>query len=337
MNRECHIAIIGSATLAGEAVLDLLAEKEFPIADLSLLGVGDDVGSTQFYKEKSHRVQDIAEFDFAGVDIAIFIGDAQLAEQYAETAADTGAAVIDSTGCFAEEDDIPVVVAQVNPEAIAEYGARNIISSPSSLSVAVVTVVAPLYRQLGLRSLQVSSYQSVSDYDKSGIEELAGQTAALLNSREPQSSVMQKQIAFNILSQVGELTDSGYSSVEQRFMSDIQRLFNNDYLPVSATCVQVPVFYGHAASVHLELDVPTSLWDVKDMLATVDGVDLVEDSDVISPVTDASGNETIYVSRIRTGLVNENSIDLFVLADNVRNGVALNCVQIAEYLIARHI
>lgn len=337
MDRKFNVAVVGASGLVGEAVVDFLGQREFPVENLYLLASDNSAGSTVFFKEKSHRVELLSEFDFSQVDIAFFCVPAEVSEGYAQQAADAGAVVIDSSVHFRLDADVPLVNADVNPEAVAEYSIRNLIASPGSLVNSLVPVLVPLYRQLGVRSIELSACQAVSSAGRGAVEELAKQTAALLNSREPQSERFAKQIAFNVLPQVGAADDSGYSSEELSVIREVQKLLSDETIRVQVSCTQVPVFFGHAQSVQIQTESPTDTWEVTDILSAQAGVSLSEEGEFATPVTEAAGNEELFVSRVRGGLSSSNDIGLYIVADNIKKGAALNSVQIAELLITQYL
>ncbi|MBY4675148.1 aspartate-semialdehyde dehydrogenase [Marinobacterium arenosum] len=340
MDRKFNVAVVGATGLVGEAMLELLQQREFPIENLYPLAGENSAGKTIFFKEKSHKVGLLSEFDFSQVDIALFSAGGEVSAAYAPIAADAGAVVIDNTSCFRNDPDVPLVVPEVNPEAIAEYSIRNIIANPNCSTIQMLVALAPIHRQVGIRRINVATYQAVSGSGRAAVEELAAQTAALLNAREPQTNVYAKQIAFNVLPHIDEFQDNGYTREEMKMVWETRKILADDQIQVNPTCVRVPVFFGHSEAVHIETHSPISAWEVRELMAAAPGVELLDEQTAggyPTPVTEAAGKDAVYVSRIREDLDGENGIDLWVVADNVRKGAALNSVQIAELLVQQYL
>lgn len=339
MNRTFNVAVVGATGLVGEAMIEMLDKRDFPVEKLYPLAGDNSAGQTIFFNEQSHKVGLVSEFDFSQVDLAMFTAGPAVAAEYAAIAADAGAVVIDNSGFFVNDSDIPTVIPEVNPDALIDYNLRNIVASPDSNTINMLVALAPIYRQIGLRKINVSTYQAVSGSGRKAVEELAGQTAALLNAREPITDVYSKQIAFNLIPHVGGFEDNGYTRAEMRLIWETQKILGDDQVQVNPTCVRVPVFFGHSEALHVEACSPISAYEIRDMLLDAQGVEVLDeqtDGGYPTPVTDATGSDQVFVSRIRDDLHNENGINLFVMADNVRKGAALNSVQIAEVLIAQY-
>ncbi|MCV6590056.1 MAG: aspartate-semialdehyde dehydrogenase [Marinobacterium sp.] len=340
MSRKYNVAVVGATGLVGEAMIEILEQREFPVENLYPLASDNSAGKTIFFNEQSRKVELLDSFDFSQVDIALFAASDDVAMQYGPVAAREGAVVIDTSAAFMDEPDIPLVVADINPQQLVDYNLTNIVVCPGGASVPLLTALAPLHRQVGIHRLNITVCQSVSGNGRAGVEELAAQTAALLNTREPQTRVFSKQIAFNLHPLAGAVADNGATSTELQIIRATRALLGNEYLDMHVSCVQVPVFFGHSATVHIETDSPISAWEVRDLLLEIPDLDVIDEPDAggfATPVTEAAGNDQLYVSRIRNGLDNENSIDMFIVADNVRKGAALNSVQIAELLIAHYL
>lgn len=337
MNQGINLAVVGATGLVGEAIVEILEQKELPLEGITLLDSDKGVGTTLQFNDKSCRVESVSDFDFSEVQIALFSGSDELSEEYAQVAADQGCIVVDCSRVFSEEYDVPMVVATVNPEQISEYSNRGIISTPSPASVPLLTAIAPIHRQAAIKRINVATYQAVSSAGKPGVEELAGQTARLLNGQTPESSVFDKQIAFNALPLVGSLLENGYSSEEMSLVLSVQKVLGNDGLMVNPTCVQVPVFFGHGEAVHIECWDPISAEEVKELLSYNQGIQLIEEGECATAVTDAAKNDEVFISRIREDISCENALDLWLVADNVKQGTALNCVQIAEVLVNQYL
>jgi len=329
MSKTYNVAVVGCDTLVGEAVLTLLEEREFPVA--SIYAVADDAGGRVTYKDRHLKVEPLESFDFAQAELAFFCIDEALAEEYAPKAAATGCVVIDDSPCFRLEDDVPLVVAEVNPEKLAGYAAQNIIAGPGTNAILLTTVLKPLFDAAGIARINAVTLQAVSGKDKAGVEELAKQSTAMFNLQSMDSNVFDKQIAFNLLPQIGAFLDDGYSREEVKLAWETSRILEQD-VPLNATCVRVPVFHGHAMVLHIETVEFIGVDKAADLLAKAPAVNLMLD-DVPAPATDAVGEDAVLVSRLRQDSSHERGIDLWLVADNVRKGAALNSIQIAEILI----
>ncbi|EAR61757.1 aspartate-semialdehyde dehydrogenase [Neptuniibacter caesariensis] len=340
MSQGYNVAVVGATGMVGEAILEILEQREFPVAELFLVASENSAGKTLQYNDKSHRVVAIDDFDFSQAQIAFFTAGGAVSEEYAQIAADQGCIVIDNTSAFRYEYDVPLVVPEVNPEAVAEYPNRGIIANPNCSTIQMLLAVAPIHRHASVKRINVATYQAVSGSGKSGVEELAGQTAKLLNAQTPETNVYPKQIAFNVLPLIDELQENGYSREEMKMVWETQKILGDESIMVNPTCVRVPVFFGHSEAVHIECWDPISAEEVRELLGHSAGVEVVDSSEeggYATPVTEAAKNDEVFVSRIREDISCENAINLWVAADNVRKGAALNSVQIAELLTQQYI
>lgn len=337
MSQGVNLAVVGATGLVGEAIVEILEAKELQFESLTLLDSEDNVGTTVQFNDKSHRIESISEFDFSEVQLAMFAGTDEISEEYAQIAADQGCVVIDCTRAFCDEYDVPMVMATVNPERIAEYSNRGIISTPAAVAAPLLSIIAPIHRQASIKRINVATYQAVSSAGKSGVEELAGQTARLLNGQTPEMNNFAKQIAFNVIPQVGEVLENGYSSEEMSLVRDVQSVLGDDGLMVNPTCVQVPVFFGYGEAVHIECWDQISAEEVKELFSYTDNISLIDEEGGATSVTDAAKNDDIFISRIREDISCENALDLWLVADNVKQATALNCVQIAEVLVNQYL
>ncbi|WP_286239074.1 aspartate-semialdehyde dehydrogenase [Neptuniibacter halophilus] len=340
MSQGYSIALVGATGMVGEAILEILEQREFPVENLYLLASENSVGKQIQFRDKSYRVEAVDEFDFSQAQIAFFTAGAAVSEEHAQVAADQGCIVIDNTSCFRYDYDVPLVVPEVNPERIADYQNRGIIANPNCSTIQMLLAVAPIHRHASVKRINVATYQAVSGSGKSGVEELAGQTARLLNAQTPENKVYPKQIAFNVLPMIDELQDNGYSREEMKMVWETQKILGDESIMVNPTCVRVPVFFGHSEAVNLECWDPISAEEVRELLSHAEGVEVIDGQDeaeFATPVSDAAKADEVFVSRIREDISCENAINLWVVADNVRKGAALNSVQIAENLIRHYI
>ncbi|WP_299176986.1 aspartate-semialdehyde dehydrogenase [uncultured Neptuniibacter sp.] len=339
MSQSINVAVVGATGMVGEAILEILEQREFPIDSLFLLASENSAGKHIQFNDKSHKVERIEEFDFSQAQVAFFTAGSAVSEEYAQLAADQGCVVIDNTSHFRYDYDVPLVVPEVNPERIAEYPNRGIIANPNCSTIQMLLAVAPIHRHASVKRINVATYQAVSGSGKSGVEELAGQTAKLLNAQTPESKVYPKQIAFNVLPQIDEVQDNGYTREEMKMVWETQKILGDESVSVNPTCVRVPVFFGHSEAVHIECWDPISAEEVRELLNHSPGVTVIDNSEELyaTAVTDAAKNDDVFVSRIREDISCENAVNLWVVADNVRKGAALNSVQIAEILIQQYI
>jgi aspartate-semialdehyde dehydrogenase len=340
MTKTFDVAVVGVTSLVGEAIVELLAEREFPLGAFYPLAdeqsAGNSIGNKVEFGGKYHTVRDVAEFDFAQVQIALFCAGSAVAEQHATRAARTGCMVIDASPCFRADDEVPLVIPEVNPEAIVRIAQRNIVASPDSATVQLLVAVKPIYDAVGIERINVVSYQAVSAYDKAGVEELASQTIALLNMQDVKHQVFPRQLAFNVLPQIDTLEDNGYTRDEMKMLHESQKILADEAMFINATIVQAPVFFGHSQAVHLETGTKLAAQEARKLLRRAPGVKVVDEAKpggYPTAVTDAAGQNEVFVGRIRDDISHPQGLDLWIVADNVRKGAALNVVQLAELLV----
>ena len=335
-----NVAIVGASGAVGEAMLEILQERKFPIDNLYLLASERSAGKRLDYCGKKIKVENLAEFDFSQVQIGLFSAGGSVSAEYAPKAAAKGCVVIDNTSHFRYDDDIPLVVPEVNPESIADYKKHHIIANPNCSTIQMLVALKPIYDSVGIKRINVATYQAVSGTGKEAIDELAGQTAKLLNGQPIESKVYPQQIAFNALPQIDSFQDNGYTKEEMKMVWETQKIFADSELMVNPTCVRVPVFFGHSEAVHIETASPISESKVRSLLEQASGVEVIderEDGGYPTAVGDAAGQNATYVGRIRQDISHPNGLNLWIVSDNVRKGAALNSVQIAEILIKQYI
>src|ERR1700761_1148008 len=330
------VAMVGATGAVGETLLSILAERDFPVSELVPLASERSAGGTVDFAGKSIVVKNLADYDFDGVDIAFFSAGGSVSRVHAPRAAAAGAVVIDNTSEFRYQDDIPLVVSEVNPHAIAQYTTRGIIANPNCSTMQMLVALAPIHRSVGIERINVATYQSVSGAGRSGMEELGKQTAALLAFQEVEKSKFPKQIAFNVIPQIDDFQDNGYTKEEMKMVWETRKILEDELIRVNPTAVRVPVFYGHAEAVHIETRDKITAEQARELLEQAEGV-VVQDErragGYPTPVGDAAGQDPVFVGRIRADISHEHGLDLWIVADNVRKGAALNAVQIAELLI----
>lgn len=335
--KKLNIAVVGATGAVGESMLEILAERQFPIDKVYALASERSAGKTIAFNNKSIIVQDLDQFDFSKVQIALFSAGGNISEKYAPKAAAKGCVVIDNTSFFRYETDIPLVVPEVNPEQIADYKNRNIIANPNCSTIQMVVALKPIYDAVGVTRVNVATYQSVSGSGKKGINELAEQTRLLLNGLSVDPKVYKKQIAFNVLPHIDEFQENGYTREEMKMVWETKKILNDQNIQVNATTVRVPVFYGHSEAIHLETRDKISVNQAKKVLKEAPGIILMEDNDYPTAVTEGTMQDAVYVGRVREDISHQRGLNLWVVADNVRKGAALNAVQIAEILIAEYL
>ena len=337
MIKEVDIAIIGATTSVGETLLEILEERKFPVGQIFLLDSEASSGARLEFSGYALKIGDIASFDFSRVQLAFFVSTEEVSKEYVKKAASEGCMVIDRTPAFRNDKDVPLIIPEVNEAALEGIGKGEIVSSPSCNSIQMLVALKPIYDSVGIKRINISTYQSVSGSGKSAAEELASQTAALLNFRDVKCKTYPKQIAFNVLPQVGELLDNGYTNEEMKLIHETQKVLNDDSIMVNATAVRVPVFIGHAASINIETKEKISVSKVNELLSQASGIELTNQSEWPTPVTEAAGKDSVFVGRVREDMSLENGLNLWVVTDNMRKGGATNAVQIAEILVKLYI
>ncbi len=340
MSRTFDVAVVGATGAVGEAMIEILEQRNFPVDTLYPLASARSAGKSIRFRGKSITVTDLAEFDFSKAPIGLFSAGGSISEEYAPIAAAAGCVVIDNTSHFRRDEDIPLVVPEVNPHAIAGYTNRGIIANPNCSTIQMLVALKPIYDAVGIERINVATYQAVSGTGKEAIEELAKQTAQLLNGKSAETEVYPKQIAFNALPHIDTFQENGYTREEMKMVWETQKIFEDESISVNPTCVRIPVFYGHSEAVHIETRDKIGLEQVRALLAEAPGVELLDercDGGYPTPVTEAAGQDPVYVGRLREDISHPRGINMWVVADNVRKGAALNSVQIAELLIAEHL
>ncbi len=336
MTKTYDVAVVGATGAVGETMISILEERNFPVGTLYPLASERSAGKIVSFRGKSVRVQSLDDFDFSKAQIGLFSAGGSISEKYAPIAGAAGCVVIDNTSHFRYQEDIPLVVPEVNPDAIAEYKNHNIIANPNCSTIQMLVALKPIYDNYGIERINVATYQAVSGTGKEAIEELAAQTAALLNVKPVESKVYPKQIAFNVLPHIDVFQDNGYTKEEMKMVWETKKIFGDESILVNPTCVRVPVFYGHSEAVHVECKQPVRAEEVRELLQSAAGVTVLDERKAggyATAVTESAGNDPVFVSRIRNDISHPNGINLWIVSDNVRKGAALNSVQIAEKLI----
>jgi aspartate-semialdehyde dehydrogenase len=332
---------VGATGLVGETMIRVLEERKFPICELYPLASNRSLGKSVQFNGKSYGVGDLASFDFSKADIGLFSAGGEISRELAPKAAAAGCIVIDNTSEFRYQDDIPLVVPEVNPHAIAQYKARNIIANPNCSTIQMLVALKPIHDAVGIERINVATYQSVSGAGKEAVEELATQSAALLNGQGPvQARIVPKQIAFNCVPQIDRFEDNGYTREEMKMVWETHKIMEDPTIRVNATAVRVPVFFGHSEAVHLETRKKITVEQARALLKKAPGVAVMDErkpGGYPTAATEAANRDTVYVGRIREDISSDRGLNLWVVADNVRKGAATNSVQIAEIMVRDYI
>lgn len=339
MSKQYDVAVVGATGAVGEVMLSILAELKFPVNNVYALASERSVGKRVAFGKTLLTVQNLDDFDFSQVQIGLFSAGASVSAIYAPKAAAAGCVVIDNTSQFRYDDDKPLVVPEVNPHAIARYTQTGIIANPNCSTIQMLVALKPIYDAVGISRINVCTYQAVSGTGKEAIEELAGQTAKLLNAKPIDCAVYPKQIAFNALPHIDTFQDNGYTKEEMKMVWETRKIFEDDSIAVNPTCVRIPVFYGHSEAVHVETREKISADAARQLLAKANGVTVIDehkDGGYPTAVTEAADTDAVFVGRIREDISHATGLNLWVVSDNVRKGAALNSIQIAEVLITDH-
>lgn len=332
--RSYNVAVVGATGAVGNEMIKVLEQRNFPVKKLTLLASERSLGKDLTFHGKSIPVEVLTENSFAGIEIGLFSAGGSVSEKFAPIAAAQGCVVIDNTSAFRMVPDIPLVVPEVNPEAIALYKNRGIIANPNCSTIQMVVALKPIYDAVGIKRIVVSTYQAVSGTGKKAIEELSLQTQALLSFKEPVAKVYPHQIAFNCLPHIDVFLENGYTKEEMKMVNETKKIMNDSSIMVTATTVRVPVFYSHSESVNVETKKKITADEVRKLLSAAPGVMVVDNpgNKEYPLAINAAGRDETFVGRIREDESIPNGINLWVVSDNIRKGAALNAVQIAEIL-----
>lgn len=336
MSKKFNVAVVGATGAVGETMLSILEERNFPVENIVALASSRSAGSRIRFNGKTIVVEDLEGFDFKGVDIGFFTPGASVSKTHVPRAVEAGCVVIDNTSQFRYDDDIPLVIPEVNPDAIADYKNRGIIANPNCSTIQMLVALKPIHDAATIERINVCTYQAVSGTGKEAIEELAKQTAELLNGRKAVCDVYPKQIAFNVLPHIDDFQKNGYTLEEMKMVWETRKIFEDDAIQVNPTAVRVPVFFGHSEAVHIETKNKLSAEEVRNLLRNQPGITLVnehKDGGYPTAVSEAAGKDPVFVGRIREDISHPRGINLWVVSDNVRKGAALNSIQIAEILV----
>lgn len=334
--KELSVAIVGATGIVGSTLIELLEQRQFPVKRLCLLASERSLGKRFSFRGSYISVQTLTEFDFAGIDLAFFTAGSAISSLHVPRATAAGAIVVDNTSKYRMESAVPLVVPEINADQTQRGLQTRIIANPNCSTIQMVVVLNPIHKAVGIKRINVSTYQSVSGAGTRAMEELAKQTANILNGKEITAEVAPVQIGFNVIPQIGAFTESGYTEEELKMVHETQKIFDDATIQVNPTCVRVPVFFGHSLALHIETHQQLGVPDANQLFCSAPGVKLVnsnQENSFPTPVTHAPGQDMVYVGRVREDLSCDNALNLWVVADNSRKGAALNSVQIAEELV----
>ncbi len=333
------VAVVGATGAVGREILTTLSEREFPADDVVALASERSVGARVSFGEKEElKVQDLSRFDFKGSEIVLSSPGATVSAEHSPRAAKAGAVVIDNTSHFRMDPDVPLVVPEVNPDAIAGYERRHIIANPNCSTIQLVVALKPLHDLARIKRVVVATYQAVSGSGKAAMDELFNQTRGVFMNHPAKPDIFPKQIAFNTIPHCDAFMEDGSTKEEWKMMAETKKILD-PAIKLSATCVRVPVFIGHSEAVNVEFESPISEEEAREALREAPGITLIDrrlEDSYVTP-TECAGEDPVFVSRVRTDPTVENGLSLWVVADNLRKGAALNAVQIAEHLVADYL
>jgi aspartate-semialdehyde dehydrogenase len=333
--KSFKVAVVGATGAVGNRMVEVLEERSFPVEEITLLASARSIGKTLRFRGKEIPVRELKEDSFGGIQIALFSAGASISRKFAPLAARAGAVVIDNSSAFRMDPTAPLVVPEVNPDAVLSHS--GIIANPNCSTIQMVVALKPIYDAVGIKRIVVTTLQAVSGTGKRAIEELRQQVCAITNGQEIKKEIYPHQIAFNCIPHIGAFLDNGFSEEEMKMVNETRKIFDDPDIRVCATTVRVPVIFGHSESINIETEKPLSADEARRLLAGAPGVKVVDDlSNAGYPVPiDVAGTDDTYVGRIRKDPSVENGLAMWVVADNIRKGAASNAVQIAETLLSR--
>ena len=338
--KKYNIAIAGATGLVGETMLSILEQINFPFKKVYVLASSRSSGKTISFKGDDLIVQELETFNFDKVDIGLFSPGASVSAVHAPRAVDAGCIVIDNTSQFRYDDDVPLVVTEVNPHVISGYKKKGIIANPNCSTIQMLVALKPIYDAVGIERINVCTYQAVSGTGKEAIDELANQSINIMNAKDIESSVYSKQIAFNVIPHIDEYQSKKYTKEEMKMVWETKKIFEDDSILVNPTAVRVPVFYGHSEAIHIETKEKIGAESAKELLKKMPGVTVIDeqkDGGYPTAVTEAAGENPVFVGRIREDISHPRGLNMWVVSDNVRKGAALNSIQIADILVKNYI
>jgi aspartate-semialdehyde dehydrogenase len=336
MSRTYDVAVVGATGLVGEAMIGILGERGFPVKRLWPLASARSRGTAVSFAGQAVPIGVLDEFDFSGVDVALFSAGAKVSAEHAPRAAAAGAVVIDNTSQFRYDDDVPLVVPEVNPDRVADYKARGIIANPNCSTIQLVVALKPLHDVFGIERINVATYQAVSGAGRSALTRLTEHTKAVLAGRRPAVEGAEKSVAFNAVPHIDVFLDNGYTKEEMKMSWETKKILEDPNIMVNATTARVPVYFGHSEAVHIETRTKVTVPEAQKLLNSASGVIVIDGHEIgayPTAATEAANHDAVYVGRIREDISHPRGLNLWVVSDNLRKGAALNSVQIAEILV----
>ncbi len=340
MPDQIDIAVVGATGVVGESMLAILKERKFPVGTVYALASERSIGKQVDFGTRTLAVDNLADFDFSQVKIGLFSAGGSVSADFAPQAVAVGCVVIDNTSHFRYDDDIPLVVPEVNADAIANYTKRGIIANPNCSTIQMLVALKPIYDAVGIERINVATYQAVSGAGRKAVEELVYQTTNMLNGRPLEIEGDNKQIAFNAVPHIDVFQDNRYTKEEMKIVWETRKILADDDILINPTAVRIPTFYGHSEAINIETKMKISAEDVCKLMSDAPGVELmdgVETGKYPTAVTDSSGKDAVFVGRVREDISHPRGINLWVVSDNIRKGAALNSVQIAEILAKNYL
>ncbi len=340
--QKVNVAVVGATGEVGGQMLAILRERGFPAAEVFALASENSAGKKIPFGDAELTVAPLSDFDFSRAGIALFSAGGAVSGEYAPRAAAAGCAVVDNSSRFRGEEGIPLVVAEVNPEKIAGFRARNIVANPNCSTMQLLVALKPVYDAAGIARINAATYQAASGAGRRAVEELAQQSASLLSGageQKNENGVFPARLAFNVIPHIDIFEENGYTREEMKMARETQKIFGDKNIAVNATAVRVPVFYGHAVAAHIETREKINADAARELLRKAPGVCLMDErapGGYPTPAADAEGRDEVFVGRVREDISHPRGLNLWIVSDNTRKGAALNAVQIAEIMLARY-
>ncbi len=339
VEKKLNVIVAGATGAVGAQMLTCLEEQNFPINNFKLLASSRSAGKKIKFRDETFVVEEMTKNSFKGYDIALFSAGGSTSEQFAPVSADAGCIVVDNSSAWRMDPEIPLVVPEVNPDAVGEYKNKGIIANPNCSTIQMVVALNPIYKEFGIKRLVISTYQSVSGSGVKAVDELREQTKAVMEGKPPVANVYPHPIAFNVLPHIDSFLDSGYSKEEQKMVNETRKILNDQNIKITATTARVPVFNSHSESVNVETQKHATCGQIRDLLENAPGVKLLDDpqNNVYPLAINAQGDDLTFVGRIRQDISIENGIDMWIVSDNIRKGAATNTVQIGKLLAEKYL
>jgi aspartate-semialdehyde dehydrogenase len=330
------IAIAGATGNVGREMLNILAERAFPVSEVVALASQRSIGQEVSFGDRTLKVKALEHYDFRGTDICLMSAGGDVSKLWAPKIGQQGCVVIDNSSAWRYDSDVPLIVPEVNPEAILGYSKKNIIANPNCSTAQLVVALKPLHDRFQIQRVVVSTYQSVSGAGKEGVDELMSQTHAIFSVKQPETRKFTKRIAFNVIPHIDVFMEDGYTKEEWKMMAETKKILDPK-IKLTATCVRVPVFVGHSESVNIECAKPVSVEEATAVLRAAPGIQIIDKRENGGYMTphEAAGEDDTYISRIREDITVENGLAFWCVSDNLRKGAALNAIQIAELMVAK--